>query len=641
MRVRFLGGLFSVALAVLFAGVSGAEIVCEGTYGGHLQGLAATDPANPEQALCWSFTVDLVKTDMAGKVLKRAAVPKHHGDLAYDQGKVYVAVNLGEFNQEAGQADSWVYVYDAGDLSLLSKHEVQEVVHGAGGIECHDGRFFVVGGLPEGYSENYVYEYDETFTFAGRHVIDSGYTRLGIQTTGWFNGYWWFGCYGNPPELLQTDDAFRLVGRYQEKFSVGVAGVAGNRCLQGISQRVRDKRWTGRAVFALPGTSKAAPNTKRLLAAGGEPVRVVCFGDSVTGVYYHTGGRRAYADMLEVALRRGYPGADAAVINAGVSGHTTVNALARIEKDVLAHKPHLVTVMFGLNDMVRVPLDAFENNLGTIVQRCRDIGAEVLLCTPNAVYDTETRPTAKLEDYVAAIRRTGEGLGVYVVDCHRVFGSFRARDPLEFAVVMSDEIHPNMTGHKRIAETIAAALGLGDASLADVGPPDPAIPNTLALLDAGDPVKVYAMPPFDALIGPALRQLEPAAQVEVTAWPVEGRRLTDIEAAAKQVRKMDVDLVVVAVPAGADADTPEQFIRSYSWVLNWALSFGRQEWDCFAAAPSAVQPDLNDEERERDRLARTLIEAQDLGMLERPPGDDRPIEALLVDWLRKQGGAGR
>ncbi len=30
----------------------------------------------------------------------------------------------------------------------------------------------------------------------------------------------------------------------------------------------------------------------------GKPVRVVCFGDSVTGVYYHTGSRRAYTDML-------------------------------------------------------------------------------------------------------------------------------------------------------------------------------------------------------------------------------------------------------------------------------------------------------------------------------------------------------
>ena len=40
-----------------------------------------------------------------------------------------------------------------------------------------------------------------------------------------------------------------------------------------------------------------APNgvskTAELLQAGKEPVRVVCLGDSVTGVYYHTGGRRA------------------------------------------------------------------------------------------------------------------------------------------------------------------------------------------------------------------------------------------------------------------------------------------------------------------------------------------------------------
>jgi len=634
MRSRSTRLLSCAAFAlVLYAVAAPAEIVCQGVYNGHLQGIAATKPADAEQALFWSFTVAVVKTDMTGKVLKHVTAPSHQGDLAYHDGKVYVAVNLGKFNQEPGQADSWVYVYDAGDLALLSKHEVQEVVHGAGGMEYYEGHFFVVGGLPEGYDENYVYEYDETFTFLKRHVIDSGHTHVGIQTTGRFNGYWWFGCYGTPPELLQTDDDFRLVGKYKENFSYGVAGALGNRCLRGISRRNEAKQYLGAALSDLPGTSTAAPETTARLRAGDEPVRVVCFGDSVTGVYYHTGGRRAYADMLEIALRRGYPEADVAVINAGISGHCTVKALERIEGDVLAHKPHVVTVMYGLNDMTRVPLADFERNLDAIVGQCRDVGAEVLLCTPNAVYDTAARPTAKLEQYVAAIRRAGERLGAYVVDCYRVFESYRAQDPLGFALLMSDEIHPNMAGHKRIAEAVAAALSLGDASLDGVGSPQPAIPKTLALLEAGEPVTVYAMPPFDTFIGPALRQIKPEAQVDVTAWPVAGQRLSEIEEAAKQVRKMGVDLVILAVPATAGADTPEQFIRSYSWVLNWSLSFGHQQWDCLAVPPSVIQPDLTPEERERDRLARLLIQAQDLTMLDRQSGDTRRVETLLADWL--------
>ncbi len=91
---------------------------------------------------------------------------------------------------------------------------------------------------------------------------------------------------------------------------------------------------------------------RKLLA--GEAARVVCFGDSVTGVYYHTGSRRAYTDMLGIALRKLAPQAKVEMINAGISGHTTENALARIDRDVIVHKPDLVTVMFGLNDMTRV-----------------------------------------------------------------------------------------------------------------------------------------------------------------------------------------------------------------------------------------------------------------------------------------------
>jgi len=637
VRTRFLWVLLSICAAFI-AGPAAADVVCPGAYGGHLQGIAV----EPGKAVYWSFTVELVKTDLEGNVLKQVPVPSHHGDPAYADGKVYVAVNLGQFNKEPGHADSWVYVYDAGDLSLIAKHETQEVVHGAGGMDCHDGHFYVIGGLPEGYDENYAYEYDGDLAFVKRHVIDSGYTLLGIQTACRFNGYWWFGCYGNPRILLQTDDAFRCLGRYEADWSVGIAGLSGDTLLRGITRQQPDtKRWAGRAVVGrlgtpVPGVSKTL---EALMTPGGEPVRVVCFGDSVTGVYYHTGGRRTYTDMVKIALERTYPQASITAINAGISGHTTQNALARIDNDVLRHKPHLVTVMFGLNDMTRVPIEEYESNLATIIQQCRDIGAEVLLCTPNCVYDTQGRPIEKLEQYVAIVRKVAAQAKVPVVDCYDAYQALRAKDPLEWALIMSDEIHPNMDGHKKIAGLIAQAISGYPVSLDDMGPPCPGIPKTVALLEADKPVRAFAMPPFDKLIGPALQELNPTAKVEVTPWAVDGQGIAEIEQAAKNVRKMDTDLVIVAVPADARADTPEQFIRAYSWVLNWSLSFGRQEWDCFAVPPSVVQPDLNAEQQERDRLARGLIKAQDLAMLDRAPDDDAPLGALLAQWLQTQAQA--
>ncbi len=172
--------------------------------------------------LYWSFTSVLVKTDLQGKVAERLEVPSHHGDLCFHDQRVYVAVNLGEFNNASGKADSWVYEYDANDLKLLAKHETQQVCHGAGGIGVCDGHFFVVGGLPENVNENYVYEYDGNLQFIRRHVIASGYTVMGIQTATFAHGNWWFGCYGNPKVMLKCDQSLKFLGKYEFDCSLGI-----------------------------------------------------------------------------------------------------------------------------------------------------------------------------------------------------------------------------------------------------------------------------------------------------------------------------------------------------------------------------------------------------------------------------------
>ncbi|MEM7384625.1 MAG: Ca2+-dependent phosphoinositide-specific phospholipase C [Verrucomicrobiota bacterium] len=205
-------------------------IECEGAYGGHLQGVA-TDG----EFFYWSHTVALVKTDLKGKVLKQIEVPNHHGDLTLRDGEVFVAVEFGPFNRPAGQSDPWVYVYSADTLAFLRKHRVPELVHGSGGIAYGDGRFVVVGGLPGDYQQNYAFEYNEAFEFVKRHVLPSGQTKLGIQTAGYVDGRWWFGCYGSPgnPGLLVADKTFRLVGQAPTDFSFGVERFHDNTLLRG------------------------------------------------------------------------------------------------------------------------------------------------------------------------------------------------------------------------------------------------------------------------------------------------------------------------------------------------------------------------------------------------------------------------
>ncbi len=202
------------------------RVECEGAYPGHLQGVCAIG-----DHIFWSFTTHLVKTDLAGRIAARIEVPSHHGDLCSRGDRLYVAVNHGEFNHPEGRADSWVYVYDANSLELEAKHPVPDVRFGAGGIGYSRGHFFVVGGLPEGMAENYVYEYDRTFSLVRRHTVASGYTLMGIQTATYWRGCWYFGCYGTPRVLLVTDADFQRVGRFTFDCAYGIEGTASDRLL--------------------------------------------------------------------------------------------------------------------------------------------------------------------------------------------------------------------------------------------------------------------------------------------------------------------------------------------------------------------------------------------------------------------------
>jgi enterochelin esterase-like enzyme len=216
-------------------------------YPKHLQGIGCDG-----HSLFWSFTTTLVKSDLQGTVLKSVPVADHHGDLCVHDGKVFVAVNLGKFNDPAGHADSWVFAYDAASLKELARYPVPEVFHGAGGIGVHNGNFFIVGGLPETVPENYVYEYDARFTFQRKHTIASGHTELGIQTAAFAHGRWYFGCYGKPQQLLITDTDFRLLGRYPWDCSLGIEALPGGRLLSASGLCSGTAGCTGKIRTAIP-----------------------------------------------------------------------------------------------------------------------------------------------------------------------------------------------------------------------------------------------------------------------------------------------------------------------------------------------------------------------------------------------------
>jgi hypothetical protein len=157
----------------------------------------------------------------------------------------------------------------------------------------------------------------------------------------------------------------------------------------------------------------------------------------------------------------------------------------------------------------------------------------------------------------------------------------------------------------------------------------------LARIESGAAVKVLAMPPLDQLLVAAFKQAAPEAKLEIVPWDVAAKGLAEIEADAQaRVRALKPDLVVIAVPRATKFDGGESFIHSYSWIMNWSLSFGQQEWDCVVVHPSLVDPAGAD--AAQDALVPRLVAAQDLTLIDRRPGDVRAAEAILAEWLKRQ-----
>lgn len=390
------------------------------------------------------------------------------------------------------------------------------------------------------------------------------------------------------------------------------------------------------AVTSWGSEPPALPKTLALLGAG-KPTTIACLGDSVTGIYYHTGGQRAYPEMLAIALGRQFPQAKVHVINAGISGTTTADGLARLQRDVLSHHPDLVTIMFGLNDMGALTREQFQDNLRRLIDKCQESGAEVLLCTPNGIEETEGRPIAKFESYLEIIFAVGKERKIPVADVYQTFSELHRRNATEFLLLMSDPIHPNMDGHKLTASVIGQAITGRNESVADEPPLSPALSHTRSVMAAGKPVRLLAMPPFDELVPAAAKAIIPNAKFEAAVWSVEGKSFAETVADAERVRDSHSDLVIVAVPWLTTTNSTTEFARLYGSLLNRCLSFGKKEWDVVVIPPSFVNAATSDRERHQDQLVQRLIRAQDLPLIT-SPNSNGTIAEKLAEWLKEQLG---
>ncbi|MDD9301266.1 MAG: arylesterase [Desulfobacter sp.] len=162
---------------------------------------------------------------------------------------------------------------------------------------------------------------------------------------------------------------------------------------------------------------------------------IVCFGDSLT---YGTGASLGMDYPAQLSALTGME-----IINAGVPGETTAQALERIDQ-ILELDPKIVIITLGGNDLKnRVSKSTAFNNLETLILTLQESGALVIL----GGIDIPFYGRGFARGYQDLAQRTGAVLIPNVLD--GIMGT---------PGLMSDPIHPNSQGYTIMARHFHQAL---------------------------------------------------------------------------------------------------------------------------------------------------------------------------------------
>jgi len=181
----------------------------------------------------------------------------------------------------------------------------------------------------------------------------------------------------------------------------------------------------------------------------GQAVKMVAFGDSITAGHNATRTNLIFWERWANDLRRKYPNATISTVNGATSGDTTRQGLQRLQAKVIAEKPDLVLIGFGMNDhnVKGVPVAEFKENLKKMTRIiCGQTGAEVILYSafpPNPRWKFGSHHMA---DYAAATAEAAGEMNCAYADVFDNWQMLAERKKPE-DLLGNNINHPNDFGH--------------------------------------------------------------------------------------------------------------------------------------------------------------------------------------------------
>ena len=200
---------------------------------------------------------------------------------------------------------------------------------------------------------------------------------------------------------------------------------------------------------------------------------ILFFGDSITDCNRDraaqpgdpNGWGMGYVHQIAAALSAQDPADELVFTNRGVSGNRIYDLEERLQSDVLALEPDVVSILIGINDVWRrydsgmvSDLEEFEASYRNVVERISDDGAQLVLLEPFVLPTPDDRRAWRedLDPKIAVVRDLAREFEATLVPLDGIFAA--ASCQRESAFWAPDGVHPSPAGHALIARAWIEAM---------------------------------------------------------------------------------------------------------------------------------------------------------------------------------------